>query len=347
MDRWMAARPWENRHFDLTKEGNQNVSSVKFLGVQPKNVKIDGVNLKPARSPPPLNSRVEKPEDRAKKSRRAVGANGNIPLPLPSPPSADEPSSNMPDINGRKNLSPEKLTISPRQMTQLPPASPPEEIVRPIAHESDAALASPSDSSSFQPPPPSNHPGSNGGTFAVSNDGTAEQDPSCSGSSGSEHGVNEDQFTKASPRDSPMSGHAKANVDAISTPNMTKEAGNGENSGPTSHKLTRSRYMEATVSAKAKARTSPKTKVEGEESPVKQPKRLSFGGPSVARSKSPSGTAAVRSKSTLQVRTSLPSGLFKDASVEIVSPVDSGGGGQTVLRRKSFGGDAKSATKWR
>lgn len=48
-----------------------------------------------------------------------------------------------------------------------------------------------------------------------------------------------------------------------------------------------------------------------------------------------------------QVRTSLPSGLFKDASVEIVSPVDSGGGGQTVLRRKSFGGDAKSATKWR
>lgn len=207
MDRWMAARPWENRHFDLTKEGNQNVSSVKFLGVQPKNVKIDGVNLKPARSPPPLNSRVEKPEDRAKKSRRAVGANGNIPLPLPSPPSADEPSSNMPDINGRKNLSPEKLTISPRQMTQLPPASPPEEIVRPIAHESDAALASPSDSSSFQPPPPSNHPGSNGGTFAVSNDGTAEQDPSCSGSSGSEHGVNEDQFTKASPRDSPMPGN--------------------------------------------------------------------------------------------------------------------------------------------
>lgn len=59
--------------------------------------------------------------------------------------------------------------------------------------------------------------------------------------------------------------------------------------------------MAPTVSAKAKLRSSPKTRVEGEESPAKLQKRLSFGSPPVARPKAPNLTAAARSKSISQV----------------------------------------------
>jgi hypothetical protein len=95
--------------------------------------------------------------------------------------------------------------------------------------------------------------------------------------------------------------YIKTEVDTTNTPNDEKEGENGENSLPASQKSTRSRYMSATVSAKAKARTSPKTRVEGEESPAKQQKRLSFGSPSVGRPKSPNLNAAARSKSISQV----------------------------------------------
>lgn len=95
--------------------------------------------------------------------------------------------------------------------------------------------------------------------------------------------------------------HIKTEVDATNTPNDEKEGENAENSVAASQKSTRSRYMSATASAKAKARTSPKTRVEGEESPAKLQKRLSFGSPSVGRTKSPNLHAAARSKSISQV----------------------------------------------
>ena len=95
--------------------------------------------------------------------------------------------------------------------------------------------------------------------------------------------------------------HIEAEIDAANAPHDEKEGENGEISLRASQKSTRSRYMSPTVSAKAKARTSPKTRVEGEESPAKQQKRLSFGSPSVGRPKSPNLNAAARSKSISQV----------------------------------------------
>lgn len=345
MDRWMAARPWENRHIDHTKEGHQSISSVKFLESKPKNIKIDGVSLKSARPTPPPTSRIEKPEEKPKKGQRANGVNGNIPLPLPSPPpSADEPALMKPDVQ-RKTLSPGKPAILSRQEVNHPTPLPPVEGLGFAGNDSDAAPPSPTDSSSFNRQPPSNYPDSNEGPIAALNDGTLEHDLSCSVSCGSEHGINEEPSTKANPQDSPIPDHIKTEVDTTNTPNDEKEGENGENSLPASQKSTRSRYMSATVSAKAKARTSPKTRVEGEESPAKQQKRLSLGSPSVGRPKSPNLNAAARSKSISQVRTSLPGGLFKEKSGEVVSPIDSGA--HPLLRRKSFGGDPKSATKWR
>lgn len=95
--------------------------------------------------------------------------------------------------------------------------------------------------------------------------------------------------------------HLKPEADATDTPNGGKEGENGENSVPTSQKSTRSRYMTPTVSAKAKARTSPKIRVEGEESPAKQQKRLSFGSPSVGRANS----ISLKSKSSQVLNTEL------------------------------------------
>ena len=96
-------------------------------------------------------------------------------------------------------------------------------------------------------------------------------------------------------------GHTKTDVAVSNTPGGEKEGENGENGVPASQKSTRSRYMSATASAKAKARTSPKIRAEGEELPAKQQKRLPFGSPSVGRAKSPNLNAAARSKSISQV----------------------------------------------
>ncbi|KAG0578162.1 hypothetical protein KC19_4G002600 [Ceratodon purpureus] len=301
MDRWMAARPWENRHIDHTKEGHQSISSVKFLESKPKNIKIDGMSLKSARPTPPPTSRIDKSEEKPKKGHRANGVSGNIPLPLPSPPpSADEPLIMKPDVQ-RKTLLPEKPAVSSRQEVNHPASLPPVEVLGSAGTDSDAAPPSPTDSSTFNRLPHSSYPDSNEGPVATSNDGTLEHDLSCSGSCGSEHGTNEQPSTKANPQDSPIPDHIEAEIDAANAPHDEKEGENGEISLRASQKSTRSRYMSPTVSAKAKARTSPKTRVEGEESPAKQQKRLSFGSPSVGRPKSPNLNAAARSKSISQV----------------------------------------------
>ena len=206
MDRWMAARPWENRHIDHTKEGHQSISSVKFLESKPKNIKIDGVSLKSARLTPPPTSRIEKAEEKPKKGHRANGVSGNIPLPLPSPPSADEPLLPKHDVQ-RKAVSPEKLATSSRQEVNHPTPSPPVEALGSAGHDSDAAPPSPTDSSAFNRQPP-NYPDPNGGPIAASNDGTLEHDLSYSGSCGSEHGTNEEPSTKAYPPDS-LSGNKR------------------------------------------------------------------------------------------------------------------------------------------
>jgi len=205
MDRWMAARPWENRHIDHTKEGHQSLSSVKFLESKPKNIKIDGVSLKSTRLTSSPTSRIEKSEDKPKKGHRANGVSGNVPLPLPSPPSVDDPLLIKPDVQ-RKVLSPEKPAIPFRQEANHPTPLLPVETLVPAGHESDAAPPSPTDSSSLNHQPTTNYPESNGGLNPASNDGTLEHDLSCSGSCGSEHGTNEVPSTKANPQDSPISG---------------------------------------------------------------------------------------------------------------------------------------------
>lgn len=204
MDRWMAARPWENRHIDHTKEGHQSLSSVKFLDSKPKNIKIDGVSLKSTRLTPSPTSRIEKSEDKPKKVHRANGVNGNVPLPLPSPPpSADDPLVIKPDVQ-RKALSPEKPAIPfPQEENHSTPLPPLETLVS-AGHDSDVAPHSPTDSSSNHQLT-SNYPDSNGGPNPASNDGTLDHDLSCSGSCASEHGTNEVLSAKANPQDSPIS----------------------------------------------------------------------------------------------------------------------------------------------
>lgn len=215
MDRWMAARPWENRHIDHTKEGHQSISSVKFLESKPKNIKIDGVSIKSARSTPSTTSRIEKSEEKPKKGHRANGVSGNIPLPLPSPPpSADEPLSMKHDVQ-RKTLSPGKADTLSSQEVNHPTPLPAVEALDSAGHDSDAAPPSPADSSSFNHQPPSNYPESNGGPIAASNDGTLDHDLSCSGSCGSELGPNEEPSAKANSQDSPISGTKRFRIQSF------------------------------------------------------------------------------------------------------------------------------------
>lgn len=201
----MAARPWENRHIDHTKEGHQNLNSVKFLESKSKNVKMDGVSTKSPRPTASPTARIEKSEEKPKKGHRANGVNGNVPLPLPSPPpSAGELSPVKPDVQ-KKAVSPEKPSLRPE--TNLPTPLPPVETMVPDeTPESDAVPPSPTDSSSFNHHLATNYPESNGGPHPASVDGTADHDLSCSGSCASEHGNNEAPSMKANPLDSPLSG---------------------------------------------------------------------------------------------------------------------------------------------
>lgn len=205
MDRWMAARPWENRHIEHTKESHQSIPSLKLLEAKTKNIIVDGVSLKTARPPPQVTSLVEKSEDKPKKGRRTNGVSGNIPLPLPSPPPPAEPLLSKPDVQ-RKALSPERPALPSMPKSTCPPPLPSEEILETAGHESDAGPLSPTDGSSFHHQLTSDHPSFNDCPTATSIEETLEHDPSCSGSCGSEHGNDEESLTKAHPQDSPNLG---------------------------------------------------------------------------------------------------------------------------------------------
>lgn len=330
----MAARPWENHHTNRAKESHLSVQSLKQLEAKTKNIKMDAESLKTTRPALQATSRVAKSENKPKKGRSTNGVSGNVPLLPPSPP----PSADKPVL--LKPAAPAKLT-SPDKLRQEPNRSMPLstlEIPGPAGHDSNAEIPSTGDSA-FNTQPPSAHQDLNGAPLAAWNDGAVEPGPSCSSSCGSQHGNNNNPSTKANSQHSPISENMKTDVDAT---NPT----NGENCMPASEKPTRNRYMAATFSAKAKARTSPKTRgVEGDETPAKLQKRLSFGSPSLASLMSPTRKPAARSKSIAQVRSSLQVDLLKEKSDEPLSPV--GSVAHRIHRRKSFGAESRSATKWK
>ncbi len=87
MDRWMAARPWENRSLDQLKDGSQSIPSLKSLEARTKHVDkhVDpgDISLKVGGK-----SSTKKDEEKPVPVSRPVqnGKKPAIPLPLPSPP---------------------------------------------------------------------------------------------------------------------------------------------------------------------------------------------------------------------------------------------------------------------
>ncbi len=87
MDRWMAARPWENRSLDQLKDGSQAIPSLKSLEARTKHVDkhVDpgDISLKVGGK-----SSTKKGEEKPVPVSRPVqnGKKTAVPLPLPSPP---------------------------------------------------------------------------------------------------------------------------------------------------------------------------------------------------------------------------------------------------------------------
>lgn len=192
MDRWMAARPWENRNLDHLKEGPQNIPGLKSLETRTKGVKLDDATMKSPR-PLPLASghspRVQKSDDISSRSRRRNGMVESVPCPLPSPPSANQ----IPMVNSDPQLkSPSPGT--PEVMQALNDSTP----LPPVASQSPAVQEhlevvppSPTNYSSRQAQSLSALPVTSEAQVASSNGAASDHDPSCNGLSGSEHGTDE------------------------------------------------------------------------------------------------------------------------------------------------------------
>jgi hypothetical protein len=345
MDRWMAARPWENRSLDQLKDGSQAIPSLKSLEARTKHVDkhVDpgDISLKVGGK-----SSTKKGEEKPVPVSRPVqnGKKTAVPLPLPSPPhihdsmAADLPIQNTTpsgEVPSTEQALSTEVENAATQMSSLS-ADVEDPSLSSAAHEKTVILP-PSPEHPFTVKVPSDLPSS----FShepyelkeVTTNGVTSplHSPGCNGV---DH--EGESMGKASPQQS-QAGNKKPLNDIA---NNTKEAEAGENDLPASFKPTTSRYMAATESAKAKFRLlgSPQNRTEGDESPRKHQKRLSLNGVSqISKPISP----APRAKSISQVRTSLPGGLFKEKSMDMT-------GIESPIRRKSLGGDqGKAAVKWR
>ncbi|CAK9271482.1 unnamed protein product [Sphagnum jensenii] len=324
MDRWMAARPWENRSLDQLKDGSQAIPSLKSLEARTKHVDkhVDpgDISLKVGGK-----SSTKKGEEKPVPVSRPVqnGKKTAIPLPLPSPPHIhDSMAADLPI----QNTTPSGEVPSTEQALSTEVENAATQMSSLSTDVEDASFSSAAHEKTVILPPSPEHP------FTV-------KVPSDLPSSFSQEPYELKEVTTngvTSPLHSP--GCNKKPLNDIA--NNTKEAEAGENDLPASFKPTTSRYMAATESAKAKFRLlgSPQNRTEGDESPRKHQKRLSLNG--VAQISKPISPAP-RAKSISQVRTSLPGGLFKEKSIDMT-------GIESPIRRKSLGGDqGKAAVKWR
>lgn len=135
MDRWMAARPWENRHLDYLKDNPQSISSLKLLENTTKNIKVDDASLKSSR-PVVLQFLSSNSDTKAVKAHRLTGVTDHVPLPLPSPPISDEDT--VPKSESQlKSPVVKKLIPSSSKQEASRSAAPsiPEGTIAPVTHE--------------------------------------------------------------------------------------------------------------------------------------------------------------------------------------------------------------------
>ncbi|CAM6017958.1 unnamed protein product [Sphagnum balticum] len=335
MDRWMAARPWENQNLDPLKDGcSQAIPSMKSsLEARTKHVDkhvvVDSgtgdMRLKVGGGG---KSSTKKGEEKQNKDSLAsqlpavqcTGKAEAIPLPLPSPPCLPAAVSMAP----KGPTSTEQTTTLPMTAVQMQPLSADASFSLAVDENTGVTLPPPPEHlSSLKVPMPSDDllPSE---THALKNMTTNEKTQS---------------YKQRSLND--IANNAKVSV----------VVENGEIDLPASFKPTTSRYMAATESAKAKFRLlgSSRNQIEGGEeaspSPRRHMKQFSFTDQASSSPRTAATTTPIpRTKSISQERASLPGVvLFKEKLDDFT------GNFESHIRRKSLGaGDqAKGTMKWR
>ncbi|CAM6064755.1 unnamed protein product [Sphagnum tenellum] len=335
MDRWMAARPWENQNLDPLKDGCcQAIPSMKSsLEARTKHVDkhvvVDSgtgdMRLKVGGGG---KSSTKKGEEKQHKDSLAsqlptvqcTGKDEAIPLPLPSPPCLPAAVSMPP----KGPTSTEQTTTLPMTAVQTLPLSADASFSLAVDENTGVTLPPPPEHlSSLKVPLPSDDllPSE---TYALKNMTTNEKTQS---------------YKQRSLND--IANNAKVSV----------VVENGEIDLPASFKPTTSRYMAATESAKAKFRLlgSSRNQIEGGEeasaSPRRHKKQFSFTDQASSSPRTAATTTPIpRTKSISQEQASLPGVvLFKEKLDDFT------GNFESQIRRKSLGaGDqAKGTMKWR
>ncbi|CAN5954396.1 unnamed protein product [Sphagnum jensenii] len=323
MDRWMAARPWENQNLDPLKDGcSQAIPSMKSsLEARTKHVDkhvvVDSgtgdMRLKVGGGG---KSSTKKGEEKQHKDNLAsqlptvqcTGKAEAIPLPLPSPPCLPAAVSMPP----KGPTSTEQTTTLPTTAVQM----------LPLSADASFSLAVDENTGVTLPPPPEHL--SSLKVPLPSDDLLPKKTQS---------------YKQRSLND--IANNAKVSV----------VVENGEIDLPASFKPTTSRYMAATESAKAKFRLlgSSRNQIEGGEeasaSPRRHKKQFSFTDQASSSPRTAATTTPIpRTKSISQERASLPGVvLFKEKLDDFT------GNFESQIRRKSLGaGDqAKGTMKWR
>ena len=133
MDRWMAARPWENRHLDYLKDNSQNIS-LKLLETTTKNIKVDDASLKSSRPAIPQSLSLNS-DTKPVKAHRLTGLTDHVPLPLPSPPVSDEDTLPKSELQLKSPVVKKLIPSSSKQEASRPAPSIPQVTIAPVTHD--------------------------------------------------------------------------------------------------------------------------------------------------------------------------------------------------------------------
>jgi hypothetical protein len=368
MDRWMAARPWENQNLDPLKDGcSQAIPSMKSsLEARTKHVDkhvvVDSgtgdMRLKVGGGG---KSSTKKGEEKQHKDSLAsqlptvqcTGKAEAIPLPLPSPPCLPAAVSMPP----KGPTSTEQTTTLPTTAVQMLPLSADASFSLAVDENTGVTLPPPPEHlSSLKVPLPSDDllPSE---TYALKNMTTNGVTPvhismGCNGAGEHQEDKSAGKLSlQQSPAEKTQSYKQRSLNDIANNAKVSVVVENGEIDLPASFKPTTSRYMAATESAKAKFRLlgSSRNQIEGGEeasaSPRRHKKQFSFTDQASSSPRTAATTTPIpRTKSISQERASLPGVvLFKEKLDDFT------GNFESQIRRKSLGaGDqAKGTMKWR
>jgi hypothetical protein len=368
MDRWMAARPWENQNLDPLKDGcSQAIPSMKSsleartkhvdkhvvvdLGTGDMRLKVGGGS----------KSSTKKGEEKQHKDSLAsqlptvqcTGKADTIPLPLPSPPCLPAAVSMVP----KGPTSTEQTTTLPMTAVQTLPLSADASFSLAVDENTGVTLPPPPEHlSSLKVPLPSDDllPSE---TYALKNMTTngvtsVHISMGCNGAGERQEDKSAGKVSlQQSPAEKTQSYKQRSLNDIANNAKVSVVVENGEIDLPASFKPTTSRYMAATESAKAKFRLlgSSRNQIEGGEevsaSPRRHNKQFSFTDQASSSPRTAATTTPIpRTKSISQERASLPGVvLFKEKLDDFT------GNFESQIRRKSLGaGDqAKGTMKWR